>query len=250
MFPDGLCNLLIWNFSFRAGNDCSDISGLSLSNNMLICNIDIYKPILRMKARTMKLSIITLYLLCILFSGHQRIYGQSAYLSELNVDKWDVQPLDNSSNAANIVSFGKCHLAFFCEMNYEYHLYRSDSISKEWVQLKSPHEGKTVITKFINTDSNIFFLAYNDFYVYEYRIGKYENLNVNLVDSFVKSGNFSTFWTYSDPKSNFFVISIGLISIDSTYYFALNAKGINLIRRELHASSGIVNRDQIGRAHV
>ena len=94
MFPDGLCNLLIWNFSFRAGNDGSDISGLSLSNNMLICNIDIYKPILRMKARTMKLSIITLYLLCILISGHQRIYGQSAYLSELNVDKWDVQPLE------------------------------------------------------------------------------------------------------------------------------------------------------------
>ena len=191
-----------------------------------------------------KIPLTGLCLIILVFSRIQDASSQARFFPQLNAHKWDVQPHDYTSKASNIIKFNNFHLGLFCNKDFIYRLYFSDSQTNTWKYIKRPHEEKETITDLIETDSNIFFFAWDNSFMYLYTVDKFTELKVRTVDSFrLKNGDFSTFWTFTDPKSSFFVISIGLTSIDSNYFYAANKNKLNIIRKYDGAPSGFVNRD-------
>jgi hypothetical protein len=197
-----------------------------------------------MMQRIRKTPLTVLLFFILAFSDIPEISSQARFFQQLNAHKWDVQPHDNSSKSSNIISYNQCHLGLFCNKDLIYKLYLSDSQSSTWKYIPSPHEKKKTITDFIETDSNLFFFGWDNTSMYLYTIDKFSELNVRMVDSFiVKNGDFTTFWTFTDPKSSFFVVSVGLTTIDSNYFYVANKYRMNIIRKDDGAPSGFVNRD-------
>jgi len=185
-----------------------------------------------------------IFLLVILGFKIHSLGAQARFFQQLNAHKWDVQPHDYTTKASNVFHYQNFHLGLFCNKDFIYKLYCSDSQTKTWKYIARPHEEKKAITDFIETDSNIFFFAWDNSFIYLYTIDKFTEIKVRIVDSFrVKNGNFTTFWTFSDPKSSFFVVSVSLTSIDSNYFYAANKYRMNIIRKYDGAYSGFVNRD-------
>ena len=191
-----------------------------------------------------KISLTGLYCIFFAYSCIEEISAQAKFFPQLNAHKWDVQPHDYSSKTSNIVRYQNCHLGLFCNQDFDYKLYLSDSQSNTWKYIPRPYEKKNTITDFIETDSNLFFFGWDSAFMYLYTIDKYTEINVRIVDSFsVKNGDFTTFWTFADPKSSFFVVSVGLTSIDSNFFYAVNKNSMNIIRKFEGAPFGFVNRD-------
>jgi len=191
-----------------------------------------------------KIPLTGLYCIILAFAGIQEISAQAKFFSQLNAHKWDVQTHDYSSKTSNIVHYQNCHLGLFCNKDFIYKLYLSDSQSNTWKYIPRPHEEKNTITDLIETDSNLFFFGWDTAFMYLYTIDKYTEINVRIVDSFsVKNGDFTTFWTFTDPKSSFFVVSVGLTSIDSNFFYAVNKNSMNILRKNEGAPVGFVNRD-------